>query len=192
MFLELLIAGHLATYQPTPLPEPAVQPETIQVIEEPQPAPAELPPTITEPSLEEKIKTNYYNCDESTHFIRADNAQCLAKPVQVPQLAQTARIQPVRSSYATPGNTYQAGQCVWYVKNRIPSLPNNMGSAYNWINHLTKTSARPGVVGWRGNHVVYVEAVNGNTVTISEMNYNWTPYATRTIDRPINYYTYLY
>lgn len=189
MILELLIAGHLNTYLP---PEPEVREETqiVQVIEE-EPVIETAP---AEPPLEEKIASNFYGCDETTHYIRADNAQCLLKPQTVKYTAavQTSRVQAPRASQGTSGNTYQAGQCVWYVKNRIPSLPNGMGSAYNWINHLTKTSARPGVVGWRGNHVVYVESVSGGTVTVSEMNYNWTPYATRTITRPISYYTYLY
>ncbi len=38
----------------------------------------EPPKTYT---IEEQVKLNVNNCDESTQWIRADNAECLDKPV---------------------------------------------------------------------------------------------------------------
>lgn len=76
------------------------------------------------------------------------------------------------------GNTYYAGYCTWYAKNRRPDLPNNLGNADEWVYRAqaqgiaTGSAPRAGAIGQQGMHVVYVESVNGDgTVTISEMNY---------------------
>ena len=75
------------------------------------------------------------------------------------------------------GNTYAYGYCTWYVASRR-SIPGNWGNAYTWLSaargsgYGTGTTPRVGAVAWeRGNHVAYVESVDGNTVTVSEMNY---------------------
>lgn len=99
-------------------------------------------------------------------------------------------------------NGYAPGYCTWHVANRRAQigrpLPANLGDAYTWDNNaalagfrvdrnpapgaavVTKTSSRPG-------HVAFVENVTYNedgsiaSVIISEMNYNWVRYATRTV-----------
>lgn len=75
------------------------------------------------------------------------------------------------------GNSYAYGYCTWYVASRR-AVPSNWGNAYTWLSaargtgYGTGTTPRPGAIAWeRGNHVAYVESVNGNTVTVSEMNY---------------------
>lgn len=79
---------------------------------------------------------------------------------------------------SSSGNTYTAGYCTWYAKNRRPDLPNNLGNADTWVSRAraqglpTGSAPRAGAIGQQGMHVVYVESVNGDgTVTISEMNY---------------------
>lgn len=79
------------------------------------------------------------------------------------------------------GNGYVAGYCTWYVKNRRPDLPNNLGNASSWISNASAqgiaTGSTPvaGAVGQRNNHVVYVESVNGDgTINITDMNYRST------------------
>ena len=83
---------------------------------------------------------------------------------------------------STSGNTYSAGYCTWYVKNRRPDLPNNLGNANTWQSRAaaqglpTGSTPRAGAVGTTTGgdlgHVVYVESVNGDgSITISEMNY---------------------
>lgn len=76
------------------------------------------------------------------------------------------------------GNGYVAGYCTWYIKNRRPDLPNNLGNANTWVSRAaaqgiaTGSTPSAGAVGQRNNHVVYVESVNGDgTINISEMNY---------------------
>lgn len=100
---------------------------------------------------------------------------------------QTTSVNKVQPRGAVAGNTYSYGYCTWYVKNRRPDLPNNLGNADTWTIRAraqgipTGRTARPGAVGQQGMHVVYVESVNGNMMTISEMNYKgWNIRSTRT------------
>lgn len=114
--------------------------------------------------------------------------RALPQPVVVqPQAAKskvsTAGTVRKRSTSVSPasssGNTYAAGYCTWYAKSRRPDLPNRLGNASSWVSraatlgYATGTIPRAGAIGQQGNHVVYVERVNGDdTVTISEMNYS--------------------
>lgn len=86
------------------------------------------------------------------------------------------------ASVSSAGNGYDYGYCTWYVKNRRPDLPNNLGNANTWYYMAqrdglsTGATPRAGAVGTttRGSlgHVVYVESVNGDgTINVSEMNY---------------------
>lgn len=100
------------------------------------------------------------------------------------------------------GNTYTPGQCTWHVKNlRGSSLPNGLGDANQWYGRAkamglsTGTTPVVGAAGVRkyGNHAVYVTAVHPNgTITVSEMNYNYTPYATRTAIKKAADFYYIY
>lgn len=86
--------------------------------------------------------------------------------------------QPVRQASST-GNTYTWGTCTWYVKQQIPSLPNQLGNAgYSWLSraaaygYATGTAPAPGAIAVQAGHVAIVSSVNPNgTVNISEMNY---------------------
>lgn len=121
------------------------------------------------------------------------------KPAPRAQAPVRAKVQaPVRSMGSSAGNTYEAGYCTWYVKNKRPSLPNNLGNANTWVARAaaqgmaTGSTPQVGSVGQRGMHVVYVESVNGDgTVTISEMNHAGLYVIThRTL--PASYFTYIY
>lgn len=105
--------------------------------------------------------------------------------------AEQARVDALKNMFVhingyaadSSGNLYAFGNCTWYVKNRRPDIPNNLGNANTW--YVTAqaegwnvgTAPKKGAVGtttagWAG-HVVYVEGVSldGLTVTVSEMNY---------------------
>lgn len=95
------------------------------------------------------------------------------------------------------GNLYTAGYCTWYVKNRRPDLPNNLGNAATWVTRAaaqgmtTSSTPKAGAVGQRGNHVVYVERVNSDgSVTISEMNHKGL-YVQTTRTLPADYFVYI-
>ena len=96
------------------------------------------------------------------------------------------------------GNTYSRGYCTWYAKNRRPDLPNNLGNANTWVSRAsaqgipTGSAPQAGAIGQQGNHVVYVERVNGDgTVTVSEMNYaGFGVVSSRTV--PASYFRYIY
>lgn len=99
---------------------------------------------------------------------------------------------------SSTGNKYVPGYCTWYVKNKRPSLPNNLGNASSWVSNAaaqgmaTGSIPRAGAVGQRGMHVVYVESVNGDgTVNISEMNHKGL-YVMTSRTLPANYFTYIY
>jgi surface antigen len=111
------------------------------------------------------------------------NARPVATDSSTNSTNAAPRAQAVQTSTPAPrgnsgGNRYVAGYCTWYVKNRRPDLPNNLGNANTWVSRAsaqgiaTGSTPRAGAVGQQGNHVVYVESVNGDgTVTVSEMNW---------------------
>ena len=96
------------------------------------------------------------------------------------------------------GNLYESGQCTWYVKNRRPDIPNSWGDASSWLGNAqaqgwaSGTTPVAGAIGWTNGHVVYIESVSGSTVVISDMNYDWVAYHTRTVEMPASNYIYIY
>jgi surface antigen len=124
-------------------------------------------------------------------------------PAPVPARAQASETKVASAPVSSPvdssaDNRYVAGYCTWYVKNMRPSLPNNLGNASTWVSRAsaqgmaTGSTPAAGAVGQRGNHVVYVQSVNGDgTVTISEMNHKGR-YVITTRTLPADYFTYIY
>lgn len=158
---------------PVEIPHSIVRPK-----EEPK-SEITLPVPPPEPTLQEKINSNFYKCDTNLQWIRADTAECKDKSTNITQTSQTSA---TGSPVASGGNLYVPGNCTWYVKSRRPDIPNRMGNANRWIASAiahglsTGSIPRPGAVGvtlaGSMGHVVLVETVNGDgTVTISEMNY---------------------
>ena len=82
-----------------------------------------------------------------------------------------------RVASASVGNSYAWGNCTWYVYNQKPNIGSFWGNAGSWISSAQAagfaTGAAPvaGAIGAQPGHVVYVESVNGDMVSISEMNY---------------------
>lgn len=137
-----------------------------------EPKPTQQVQVVPELTLDEKIKTNYYKCDTERQYIRADNAECLDKPVVVQKASRGA-------VNASNGNLYDYHSCTWHAKSMRPDLPNNLGNAYSWVSRAqaqgipTGYEARAGAVGQQGNHVVYIISVSGDRVYLSERNYDW-------------------
>ena len=97
-----------------------------------------------------------------------------------------------RQTVSSAGNSYAYGYCTWWVKAKRPDLPNQLGNAGAWLSGAKNSGLNTGsapqvgaaVITREGpiGHVAYVEAVNGDEITISEMNYSgWNKTDTRTI-----------
>lgn len=97
-----------------------------------------------------------------------------------------------QSAVVASDNAYGYGYCTWYVKNKRPDIGSYWGDAKNWYNsaisagYSTGSSPKVGAIGvsfgGEFGHVIYVEAVNASTVTISEMNYTgWNVMSTREV-----------
>lgn len=89
----------------------------------------------------------------------------------------------VKSLRGQVSNTYAAGWCTWWAAHRSSQLgnpiQNQWGNAITWDNRAAATgqyhvngTPRVGAVGFRGNHVVTVEAVSadGSMIKYSDMN----------------------
>lgn len=125
----------------------------------------------------------------------------IPKPEEV--LAERAPITPAVAPKITrpviPGNAYAPGNCTFYAKSKRPDLPNYLGDANLWginaaaqgwtVDSTPEVGAVGVAVGYM--HVVYIEAVNGNMVTLSEMNYQG-PYIVSTRTAPISEFVYIH
>lgn len=106
---------------------------------------------------------------------------------------RTANAAPSRVNHGkgSSQNGYPFGYCTYYVASQR-YVPAHWGNAKNWLNSAQRsgysTGRQPavGAIGvtsesWWG-HVVYVESVNGSSVTFSEMNaVGWGKISTRTL-----------
>lgn len=155
---------------------------------------------LPELTIEEKILSNYYKCDESIQYIRKDTAECLDRPQYraSESVSTTERpTTPVATKNATSASSgwYSPTQCTGYVASR--RTVGKWGNASTWPAYARRESYYvgptpvAGAIGQRGNHVVYIERVEGDRVYISERNYDYKG-SYREMYRPINYYTYIY
>lgn len=127
-------------------------------------------------------------------------AQLTDRAVPAAVVAQMAPAAATRGPVA--GNGYDAGYCTWYVKNRRPDLPNNLGNANTWYSQAAAqgfavgSTPQAGAVGTttRGaeGHVVFVESVNADgSIMVSEMNYAG-PFSFRTRPAAASEFSYIY
>jgi len=179
------------------------KPPLIQVVAE------QVTEQIIEPkelTLEEKIASNYYQCDESIEWIRADNAQCLPKRLEyrasegADTTKRTNTPVTVKNTLRAPQNWYEAGSCTYGAQQLAPWV-GRWRDAKTWDDmaradgHIVSSIPIVGSVfvdnGGRYGHVGVVVAVDGRTVTVKDMNYRakwqWT---TRTVDA--SQYVYIY
>jgi surface antigen len=98
---------------------------------------------------------------------------------------------PQLTRFAFSGNGYSYGYCTYYVASRR-AVPSNWGNANAWYYNAQASGFSvgsvpvAGAIAWTGagyyGHVAFVESVNGNSVVVSEMNYNggWNRISSRT------------
>lgn len=183
-----------------------IVPEPIQIVIEAKieiPEQPEQPEEPKEPTLQEKIATNFYECDESIEYIRADNAKCLPRytPSNSPQTRQstnntTQSQSTVRTAEKPSSGWFPYGQCTYYVWSMRSVGKWNNASDWLWQaqrdGYATGSTPRVGAIAWEPGHVSYVTAVhNDGTITVSEMNYQgWGVISTRTA--PASNFKYIY
>lgn len=125
-----------------------------------------------------------------------------AEPAPTSRLASVSRISPVSFRAGSYANGYAYGYCTYYVATRR-GVPSSWGNANAWYYNAQASgysvgyAPRPGAIaqtsgGWGGyGHVAYVESVNGDMVTVSEMNYaGWNRTTSRTV--PASSFRYIY
>lgn len=157
------------------------------------------PIVIEEPKQEEPVVTwrdNPQGCNEDIEYIAAEAPYyCIPKRiVERTALAKTPVKTAVNSSQASSG-WYDWGWCTYYVSTRRPV--GQWHDARTWPSmaraegYYVGPNPVVGAIGQRANHVVYVESVNGDTVTVSEMNYEgFGVVSSRTV--PTSLFTYIY
>lgn len=159
-----------------------------------------------EPTIEEKIASNYYNCDESTQWIRADDATCLTKRLEYSPSESTSITKrtntPVsnQNTSTAPSGWYEAGSCTYGAQQLAPWV-GRWKNANTWDDmaradgHIVSSIPIVGAVfvdnGGRYGHVGVVIAVDGRTITVKDMNYrNKWEWTIRTVDA--SEYVYIY
>lgn len=152
-------------------------------------------PPVVEYTIEQKIKDNFYKCNEEIEYIRADNAECLAKPLRTAQYT-VSREKTAKSTVNASSGWYPYGQCTeWIARNRSVGQWHN---ASQWLREARAdgwaTGSTPvvGAIAWESNHVSLVTSVNGDgTITVSEQNYKgFGVVSTRTA--PASQFSYIY
>lgn len=154
-----------------------------------------------EPTIEEKIASNYYNCDESTQWIRADDATCLTKRLEYSPSESTSTTKRTNTPVTTQNKAtasqgwFPKYQCTYHVWTKRPVGQWNDANDWYWQAQrdgwATGTTPQVGAIGWEPGHVVYIEAVDGDRVYISERNYdNHGSY--REMWKPASEYKYIY
>jgi surface antigen len=167
--IEILLFG-LAELKPNPLIQNVNETQTVQV-----------EPPLQEPTLEEKIASDYYKC-EPLRYIRADTAECgdIRADFKVVVSESSTKASPTTKHLITaPANWFKSNQCTGYVASKRPVGRWNNASEWYWQAQRDGWSTgeipQSGAIGVArsGNHVVYVEQVDGNRIYLSERNYDY-------------------
>ena len=218
MILEIIsITQILNPKEPLPQPKPV---QTVQVEPKQEPKPKKQPETYqvkqndSLTKIAKKYKTTWkrlYNKNESIkhpdnlkikqRIVIPSKAEKLKnRPITLPtpkQSLETIKNAPESTVQSSTGlNGYEYPSCTGYVASRR-YVPPGLGNATNWMANAqargmaTGSTPRAGAIGWRPGHVVFVESVQGNTVTISENNYDFAG-STRTITVQSSTYKYIY
>lgn len=159
------------------------------------------------------VKNYKGNLDETIAYngLPADGTISAGQKIIIPGGSKSIASQPTYASsrlktsftgpYSGISHKFPWGQCTWYIaqKRYIPWA----GNAKDWLNNARKYGFQtgsepvPGAIvatreGYYG-HVAYVEAVQGDSIIISEMNLGYGVLKTRTLkigDRRIKGYIY--
>jgi len=131
------------------------------------------------------IKPHYEQMAEYKAVERIEKLDVDTLPTLKQKPVKTAVKTPTRQSTRSNNvinqtNTFIPGYCTWFIKNQAPWVNNSWSHARFWASraaadgHLVNNTPRVGSVGQttRGHygHVVLITGVEGDTITITEMN----------------------
>jgi surface antigen len=171
----------------------------LQALAQPAPVPSV---DVIKPHLELRIESPAFPSPAEIAIGCEATPSCLALRQEDARQAEIKRIKDLSESTLYPdtrGNSYAPGNCTWYVASRR-SVGEFWGNANNWyyvaqsLGYETGDKPFRGAIaytaaGWAG-HVALVESVDGEWVTISEMNYNGWLYQVNV--RQVHYTEFLY
>lgn len=135
------------------------------------------------------LNNNLFNYNQSTTTSTTSDGSSSSSS------SSTTTSSSTQTTSSTSGNLYTAGQCTWYVYDRVGGkIGSTWGNANNWASAASAAGYTVNNTPEKGSilqtsegsygHVAYVESVGSNgSVTVSEMNYSGGPYVkdTRTI-----------
>jgi surface antigen len=161
-FNNLLIASDIEVGQVLIIPDGNRE---IKARPQPEPDPVILAAASEEEYVEETSEQTFVDHNTSTH-----------EPTQTGTVTSTR----ATTSNDLRGNSFPWGYCTWYAAARRPDV-SWMGNANEWMANASAQSRAIGKIpavgaiiqtneSWWG-HVGIVDAVNGDQITISEMNY---------------------
>jgi hypothetical protein len=152
---------------------PPITSPLIQIVIEQQKE--EVEPQVIEKiyTIEEKIESNFYECDESIQYIRADDATCLAKPVYTPNTAQSPARGAVNGSSGLLTGSYGTvrhyGNC---VNEPGVNSPRNGTNPISWP-VLSRAPAIGATALWTYNHTGVVVGIYDNgDIEVNHQNYS--------------------
>jgi surface antigen len=151
-------------------------------------------------SLSDQLKTEQKTIEDLKQKIADKKAAAEAEQKRLDEI-KNMFVHINRYADGSAGNLYTPGNCTWYVKNRRPDLPNNLGNADTWFYRAQAQGWNVGYTAKKGAaaqtkagmHVVYIEGVSldGSTVTLSEMNVRGL-YSMNTRTAPASDFLYIY
>lgn len=146
-----------------------VQPNLVDIINPPI--------QIEEPIKEITWRDNPNNCDQTTQWIASEKPfYCIDKPIsRISSLNSKKAIVAPANNSKPPSGWFPYGQCTYYVwSQRSVGYWNNATDWYwqaqrdGWS---TGTTPQIGAIAWEYGHVALVTGINGDNITIKEMNY---------------------
>lgn len=142
------------------------QPTLVEIINPPQQEIKIEPKQIT-------WQDNPNNCDQETQWIAAESPfYCI--PKKYATWTKKASTQPQNGS-KPPSGWFPYGQCTYLVWSQRSVGFWNDASDWYWQAQRdgwsTGSTPQVGAIAWQYGHVALVTAVNGDTITIKEMNY---------------------
>lgn len=139
-----------------------------------------------------KIATIKYQNNLTSETLRPGQTLKLPAADISPDVVKKLAVKPKpRVNPGSSNNAYPYGWCTYYVATRR-YVPGHWGNARSWLSsaksagYAIGSAPQAGAIvvlneSWMG-HVAYVDSVNGNSITISEMNYRgWGVVDQRTI-----------